>query len=139
MEAPGAVRIWVVGTVFSVESILGSAGVTVFEGTMRVELSGHDPAFVGAGQRLEVNIQRRTTKLLALSAKAREAFQGLGVPSEEAAVPAHPASRGMGSAPAHERAPAGGLAAGPPGGVWSVRSRRTCSRLRGAQQESPPQ
>jgi hypothetical protein len=115
VDAPGSVRVWVVGTVFSVESTPGTAVVTVLEGAVRVELPGPNQEFVGAGERLEINTARRTTKKRALSAKDRQAFQELGMSSEEAAAPSRASSGGMGSARAPERAPATGLAAAPSG------------------------
>ncbi|KFE60652.1 FecR domain-containing protein [Hyalangium minutum] len=90
VEAEGGVRTWVVGTVFSVESASESAVVTVLEGKVRVEIPGQPQQFVSAGERLEVNTARRTLKRRALSAKERQAFQELGVPSQEAAATPRP-------------------------------------------------
>lgn len=102
VETEGGVRTWVVGTVFSVESASESVVVTVQEGKVRVDIPGQPQQFVSAGERLEVNTARRTLKRRALSAKDRQAFQELGVPTPEASVPAHPMAAAQGPAPAPE-------------------------------------
>jgi hypothetical protein len=113
VEAQDSVSVRVVGTVFSVESTPGKVVVTVHEGYVQVDLRGPDQEFVGPGERLEVNTARLTTKRRALTARDRQAFQELGVVSEEAAAPSRPTSGGMGTAPAQERPPTTGLAAAP--------------------------
>lgn len=116
VETEGGVRTWVVGTVFSVESASENVVVTVQEGKVRVDIPGQPQQFVSAGERLEVNTARRTLKRRALSAKDRQAFHELGVPTPEAMAPAPPAGTEQGSAPAPEPAPVTEVATAAPSG-----------------------
>ncbi|WP_257460561.1 FecR domain-containing protein [Archangium lipolyticum] len=78
VEADG-LRVFVVGTVFTVENTPQGPAVSVLEGKVRVEAEGQSPQFATAGQRVELHAGERAWKNRPLSAQDRKAFEALGV------------------------------------------------------------
>ncbi|WP_338868083.1 FecR domain-containing protein [Myxococcus stipitatus] len=77
-----ALRVWVVGTVFTVERTAEGASVAVAEGRVRVESDGRPPRMVGAGERLELRERDSDLKQEPLSAPDREALDAMQLAPE---------------------------------------------------------
>ncbi|WP_342380243.1 FecR domain-containing protein [Myxococcus stipitatus] len=70
-------RVWVVGTVFTVERTAEGASVAVAEGRVRVESDGRPPRMVGAGERIELRERDSDLKQEPLSVPDREALDAV--------------------------------------------------------------
>ncbi|AGC43642.1 hypothetical protein MYSTI_02326 [Myxococcus stipitatus DSM 14675] len=79
-------RVWVVGTVFTVERTAEGASVAVAEGRVRVERDGQPPRMVGAGERIELSERESELKQEPLSEPDREALDAVNQ-SPEPALP----------------------------------------------------
>ncbi|QRK08107.1 FecR domain-containing protein [Archangium violaceum] len=90
VEAEG-LRVFVVGTVFSVERTPAGPAVSVLEGRVRVEAEGLRPGFATAGQRVELHSNERTWRQLPLSIEDQRAFEALGVQVTPPAIAEPPA------------------------------------------------
>ncbi|QSQ17303.1 FecR domain-containing protein [Myxococcus landrumensis] len=77
-------RVWVVGTVFTVERTAEGASVAVAEGRVRVESDGRPPRMVGAGERIELRERDRDLKQEPLSGADREALDAVNQAPEPA-------------------------------------------------------
>ncbi|WP_395830569.1 FecR domain-containing protein [Archangium violaceum] len=78
VEADG-LRVFVVGTVFSVERTPEGPSVSVWEGRVRVEAEGLPTGFASAGQRVELHSSEHTWRQLPLSVQEQQAFEALGL------------------------------------------------------------
>ncbi|QRN99968.1 FecR domain-containing protein [Archangium violaceum] len=88
VEAKG-LRVFVVGTVFTVENTPQGPAVSVLEGKVRVEAEGRSPQFATAGQRVELHSGEHAWRNRPLSAQDRKAFEALGVRVKAASTSRH--------------------------------------------------
>jgi hypothetical protein len=91
VEAAG-LRVFVVGTIFSVEHTPQGPAVSVLEGKVRVEADGQPPQFATAGQHVELRASERAWKQRPLSLQDRRAFEALGVRVKAPATTRPPAA-----------------------------------------------
>ncbi|PTL77855.1 FecR domain-containing protein [Vitiosangium sp. GDMCC 1.1324] len=94
VEADG-LRVFVVGTVFSVERTPQGPAVSVLEGKVRVEAEDQPSSFATAGQRVELRASEHAWRRRPLSAQDQRAFEALGVRVKTASTARPPAPAPM--------------------------------------------